>query len=227
MPLLVPVLVGLLLFLVSLGLGELSSELFAESGDVFVSLDVIPPDAFVEFPVADWAEVARMSVGLLEVVGALLEALVPGAVSKAEHVSQLVGGDLANSHEHGIFFLLLGLVLLVSKLFGESMDTLDSTERWDSVSEAVIAEALGEEIDISEGEDSNCIRLGLLDWANDLVEDANGIVLLLSMAVGLSSKESQRNSIEDVLGDIWKDFNFARLELGLEPLLQVSFQGLS
>ena len=107
------------------------------------------------------------------------------------------------------------------------MDTLDSTERWDSVSEAVIAEALGEEIDISEGEDSNCIRLGLLDWANDLVEDANGIVLLLSMAVGLSSKESQRNSIEDVLGDIWEDFNFARLELGLEPLLQVSFQGLS
>ena len=52
---------------------------------------------------------------------------------------------------------------------------------------------------------------------------ANGIVLLLSMAVGLSSKESQRNSIEDVLGDIWKDFNFARLKLGLEPFLQVSF----
>ena len=47
----------------------------------FVSFDVVPLDALVELPVANRAEVRRMSIGLLQVVCSLLKALVPSTVS--------------------------------------------------------------------------------------------------------------------------------------------------
>ena len=70
--LLIPFFVGSLVFLISLSLGELASKLFTKSGDIFVSLDVVPSDALVEFSVANWAEVARMSISLLKMIGSFL-----------------------------------------------------------------------------------------------------------------------------------------------------------
>ena len=106
------------------------------------------------------------------------------------------------------------------------MDALDSAKSWDSVSKAIVIELLGEQVDIGEGQDSDGIRLGFLDWTNNLVQNSNRVILLTSVAVCLGSQVFERDLVEHSLSDIWKNLNLARLELGLQPLLQVCLEGL-
>ena len=190
MPLLIPVLVRLLVLFVHLRLGEMATEFLAKPSDVLISLDMVPSDALMKLPVANWAEVARVPICLLEVVGPFLKTLIPGAVPKPKHMCQFMGGNFADSHEHGVLFLSFVSVAFVGELFGESMDTLDPAKGWYAIPKAVIAELLGEEVYISEGEDSDGILFGPLDRAYHLVEDADGVILLLSVAVCLGTKQS-------------------------------------
>jgi hypothetical protein len=83
---LVPIFVSLFILLILLRFGELASELFTDSCDVLISLDMVPLNAFVKLSVADRAEVAWMSVSLLQVISSFLKALVPGAMTKSEHM---------------------------------------------------------------------------------------------------------------------------------------------
>ena len=121
-PLLIPVLIRLLSFLIFLRFCKLPTKLLAPGSDVLISLNVVPLDALIQFPIANWAEVARMSIGLLQVVRTLHEALVPSAVAQSEHMAELVSGDFANSHKHGILLLGCRFVCLTSELLGESVD---------------------------------------------------------------------------------------------------------
>ena len=88
---------------------------------------MVPLDALMQLSVANWTKVNWVTICLLKMVGALHQALVPSAVPKAEHMAKFVRGDFANSHEHGVFFLLWARVSLLGPPLSESVDALDTT----------------------------------------------------------------------------------------------------
>ena len=120
----------------------MSTKLFTDGGDIFISFDVIPFDALVKLSVANWAEVDWVAIGLLQVVCSFHQALVPCAVRKTEHMAELVRSNFANSHQHGAFFLLWARVFFSGESLCKSMHALNSAERWNSVPEAVTAQLL-------------------------------------------------------------------------------------
>ena len=79
--------------------GEDTGELGANFRKSLVPGDMIELEAFPDLSVASWAEVEWAPVRLLQVVDAHHEALVKGAVTEAEHVTELVRGQLDNPHQ--------------------------------------------------------------------------------------------------------------------------------
>lgn len=55
-------------------------------------------EAFVQFSIANGAEVERISISLLETHGAHHEALVVDAMAKSKHVAEFMGSNLTDSH---------------------------------------------------------------------------------------------------------------------------------
>ena len=55
------------------------------------------------------------------------EALIKSTVTEAEHVSELMGSKLYNSHEGSTLELLLGRIFFLSPFWHESMDAMNST----------------------------------------------------------------------------------------------------
>lgn len=134
-----------------------------------------------------------------------------------------MSGDFANSHKHCVFFLCFRIILLVSVFLSESVNALNASKGWDSVTEAVVAELFGEKIYVCEGKHSDGILFLSLDWTNNLVQNSNCVILFFSVPVSLGAQKLQWDFIEDILADIWENFDFARLILSFNPSFQVLF----
>lgn len=221
MPYIDPFLDGKVVHLVFLRLEENLSEVCTSLWEGFVTFYVVEAKAFPELSVAYWAEVDWVSVSLLQVVGAHHEALVEDAVTMTKHMADFVCCNFADSHQNLALKLLLSIILFIGEVRHESAQALDTSKWWNTVSEAEVAQTFGEEVDISERNDTNGIALAVLNWSNDLVKNANSIVLGLAKAIPLGTKLAEWDLFQSALVDLWKDHNLAWHVECLKPLFEL------
>jgi hypothetical protein len=134
MPFLKPIPVAYLVFFLRHRLEEAVAELVTCRRQVGISFDVVEFKTFVKFPIANGTKVRRMTISLLKMIGALHEALVPGAMTHAEHVSKFVSTNFDNSLKSHAIFELIALKFFSRKFRSESPYALNASECWDTIS---------------------------------------------------------------------------------------------
>ena len=133
-------------------------------------------EALPNFSVASWAEVKWAAVRLLEMVNTHHQALVESAVSETEHVTEFMCCQLYDSHESLTLKLSIGVILLLSPLWHESVDAVNSSVTI-SITEAEVAEITSVQIHIGEANNSQGVAVSPLDWSNKFLQNVNSIVL--------------------------------------------------
>jgi len=102
-----------------------------------------------------------------------------------------------DSLQNPTFILFVG-ANLIRERWHESMQTLNTSICWNSVTETKVAQVLCEKINISEGDDSDGIRFAVLNWADNLLKDADSVVLFRSHPVHLGAEVFYRNGVKRV-----------------------------
>ena len=90
MPLLEPVSVAALVYLIWDRLKEATAKFVASCCEFSVSFDVVELQAFVKLAVAYWTKVRRMCISLFEMVRALHKTLIPRTVTHSKHMPKLM-----------------------------------------------------------------------------------------------------------------------------------------
>ena len=181
-------------------------------------------DALVQFPVAHGAEVERIAVSLLKMVGTHHEALVVDTVTHAEHVAQFVSANLADPHQESILELFIRSVVLTRPLRHVALQALDAAICRDAVPKAKVGQVLSEQIAIGEAEDAYTILRASLNAGNHLFQNMNRVVLRPAEAVGLFVDLTV--VFEHRLANVWQDYNLARVIEGLDPSLELVQEAL-
>jgi len=81
------------------------------------------------------------------------------------------------------------------------MKTLHTTVRRNPISETKVGQIFGEQIDVCERDDANGISLAVLNWADNLLKNADSVVLFRSHVIDLCSEVFKRNGVQGFFGE--------------------------
>ena len=88
----------------------------------------------------------------------------------SKHMTDFVSENLDHSLKDPTFKFFSNHIFF-GPFWHQSMDALDSTVLWTSDSECIVATSFGEEINIGQSDDTDCIFDTSLDWTNYFLEN--------------------------------------------------------
>ena len=106
-------------------------------------------------------------------------------MSKSDHVTELMCGQLHDSHQRDVLELFFAFIFFIGPFRQESMDAMHTSIAI-SVAKTKIAQILREEVHVREADDTECIGVFSLNRSNKLLQNVNCIILSVIEIVPLS-----------------------------------------